>query len=74
MPPLLEEKKVGWVLRSRQGCRPLFISPGHLITLAESLNVIRQCLGKYRLPIPLGEAHIVSTGLHLQPIYTNLNI
>jgi len=35
-PLVWKEKKVGWVLRSCQGCRPLFISPGHLITVAES--------------------------------------
>ena len=57
------EKQVGWVLRSRRGGRPLFISPGHLITLDESLNLIRQCLGKYRLPLPLREAHILSNRL-----------
>ncbi len=65
-PLTWQAKKVGWVLRSRQGCRPLFISPGHLITLGESLDVIRQCLGKYRLPIPLREAHILSTSLRRQ--------
>ncbi|MGQ9920303.1 MAG: endonuclease V, partial [Desulfobacca sp.] len=38
-------QRVGWVLRSRRGCRPLFISADHLITLEESLEVVRQCLG-----------------------------
>ena len=62
-PLTWKEKKLGWVLRSRRGCRPLFISPGHLITMAESLTVIRQCLGKYRLPIPFRDAHILSNKL-----------
>ena len=62
-PLTWKEKQVGWVLRSRRGGRPLFISPGHLITLDESLNLIRQCLGKYRLPLPLREAHILSNKL-----------
>ncbi len=65
-PLTWQAKKVGWVLRSRRGCRPLFISPGHLITLDESLDVIRQCLRKYRLPLPLREAHILSTSLRRQ--------
>jgi deoxyribonuclease V len=59
----LKNKQVGWVLRSRQGCRPLFVSPGHLITLNESLDLVRQCLKKYRLPLPLREAHTLSTSL-----------
>lgn len=55
-----EGKQVGWVLRSRQAGRPLFISPGHLITLNESLDLCRQCLGKFRLPLPLRQAHVLS--------------
>lgn len=62
-PLTLTEKQVGWVLRSRRGCRPLFVSPGHLITLDESLTLVRQCLGKFRLPLPLREAHILSNRL-----------
>jgi deoxyribonuclease V len=59
-PLTWEGQRLGWVLRSRRGIRPLFISPGHLITLDESLDLIRQCLGKYRLPLPLRQAHILS--------------
>jgi deoxyribonuclease V len=55
-----EGKQVGWVLRSRRGGRPLFISPGHLITLNESLETVRQCLRKFRLPLPLRQAHVLS--------------
>jgi deoxyribonuclease V len=55
-----EGKQVGWVLRSRRGGRPLFISPGHLITLDESLDLCRRCLGKFRLPLPLRQAHVLS--------------
>jgi deoxyribonuclease V len=59
-PLTRQAQQLGWVLRSRRGCRPLFISPGHLVTLEESLALVRQCLGKYRLPLPLREAHILS--------------
>jgi deoxyribonuclease V len=65
-PLMWQEKQVGWVLRSRQGCRPLFVSPGHLITLAESFDVTRQCLQKYRLSLPLWKAHLVSNHLRQQ--------
>lgn len=61
---------VGWVLRSRRGCRPLFISPGHLVTLEESLEVVRMCLGPYRLPLPLRAAHILSNRLRRQGVAT----
>lgn len=67
-PLLWQEKQVGWVLRSRHGCRPLFVSPGHLVSLEESLDLVRRCLGKYRLPLPLREAHILSNRLRQQVI------
>jgi deoxyribonuclease V len=66
-PLTRQAQQLGWVLRSRRGCRPLFISPGHLVTLAESLTLTRQCLGKYRLPLPLREAHLLSNRLRRQP-------
>lgn len=59
-------KVVGYLLRSRRGCRPLFISPGHLITLEESLELTRGCLGPYRLPLPLRAAHILCTAWRRQ--------
>ncbi len=57
---------VGYLLRSRRGCRPLFISPGHLITLEESLELTRGCLGPYRLPLPLRQAHLLGNAWRRQ--------
>ncbi|MFP3868446.1 MAG: deoxyribonuclease V [Desulfobacteraceae bacterium] len=58
-----EGKAVGLVLRSRRGCKPLYLSPGNLITLEEALQVVLTCLGRYRLPLPLREAHLLSQRL-----------
>lgn len=56
-------KKVGAVLRTREGVRPLFISPGHLITLKEATDIILRCTLKYRIPEPLRMADIISKRL-----------
>ncbi|HAY22366.1 MAG TPA: deoxyribonuclease V [Desulfobacterales bacterium] len=61
-------QQLGWVLRSKNNCRPLFISPGHLVTMAESLTIVRLCLRKYRLPLPLREAHLLSNTIRRQDI------
>jgi deoxyribonuclease V len=48
-----EEKTVGAVLRTRDGTRPLFLSPGHKIDLDDAIRFTLGCLGKYRIPEPL---------------------
>jgi deoxyribonuclease V len=41
---------IGAVLRSRTGVRPLYISPGHRISLETALDYVMGCLTRYRLP------------------------
>ena len=49
--PLLDNgETIGAVLRSRTNTNPLFISPGHRITLATALEYVLRCTPKYRLP------------------------
>lgn len=36
---------------------PAFVSPGHLITLEDSLRLVMQCVRKHRLPEPTRAAH-----------------
>ena len=45
-------EQIGVVLRSRVGVRPIYISPGHRMGMAEALQVVRRCLAGYRLPEP----------------------
>lgn len=43
---------LGTVLRSKQRCKPLFISPGHRISVATATVVVQSQLTRYRLPEP----------------------
>ncbi|UOD34513.1 endonuclease V [Deferribacteraceae bacterium V6Fe1] len=56
-------KEVGAVLRIKEGCRPVFVSPGNLIDINSSLTVIMKYVGKYKLPEPTRIAHIYSNKL-----------
>ncbi|MCX7857354.1 MAG: endonuclease V [Deltaproteobacteria bacterium] len=56
----LEEKKVGLVLRTKDNTRPLFVSPGYMIDLYCSLDIVLKCTGNYRTPEPLRRAHMYS--------------
>lgn len=53
-------EEVGAVLRSRAHVRPLFISPGHLIDILSSLEIVMKCLSHYRIPEPLRRADSLS--------------
>ncbi|MEE8564298.1 MAG: deoxyribonuclease V [Atribacterota bacterium] len=52
------EEILGAVLRTRREVKPIFISPGHKINLPNSIEIVLKCIIKYRLPLPVREAHI----------------
>lgn len=55
-PLVYRGQAVGAVLRTRQGVRPLFVSPGHLVTIDEAADIVLDCCTRYRLPEPQREA------------------
>ena len=46
------KERIGTVLRSRDNVNPLFISPGHRVSMETSLALTLRCLTRYRLPEP----------------------
>ena len=48
---------IGAVLRTRPNVKPVFVSPGHLLSVKDSIEIIHQCMGKYRIPEPTRQAH-----------------
>ena len=57
VPMYYSGRAVGWILKSKKGCRPIFISPGHLVSLESSLKIVKDCLKNHKLPEPLYNAH-----------------
>lgn len=51
------EEILGAALRTKRGVKPVFVSPGHLITLEDSLKIIKKCVLRHRLPEPTRLAH-----------------
>lgn len=51
------EEQIGYAFRSKAKTAPVYISPGHLMGLQNSLALIRGCTGKYRIPEPTRLAH-----------------
>ncbi len=53
-------RMVGWVLRTRRGVKPLFVSPGHRVDCADSREITLGCVRGYRLPEPVRWADMLS--------------
>ena len=69
VPLWYKEQMVGAVLRTRRGVKPLFISPGNRISLDESVKIVLACCGKYRMPEPIRQAHLLVSSLrHRQEV------
>jgi deoxyribonuclease V len=52
-----EGKSVGAVVRTREGVKPLYISPGHRLDLRTSVRIVLACCRGFRIPEPLRLAH-----------------
>ncbi len=53
---------IGAVLRTCPGVKPLFVSPGHRVGLEHAVACVMCCMGAYRRPEPLRQAHRLAAG------------
>jgi len=61
--PLIHKgETIGVALRTRPGTKPLFISPGHRISLDSAIAYTLRCTTKYRLPETTRHAHKLASG------------
>lgn len=50
VPLIDKEETIGAVLRTRSGVNPIFVSPGHRISLTTAIDYVMACTTRYRLP------------------------
>lgn len=50
-------KILGVALRTRRDVKPVFVSPGHKVSLRKSIEIIMHLTGRFRIPEPLRYAH-----------------
>ena len=56
-PLMYQERIVGTVLRTRRNVKPIFVSPGHHISIRDAAKFALQCSPRYRIPEPIRIAH-----------------
>lgn len=56
---------LGFALRTKINCESVYVSAGHLITQEKSLDVIKKCIGNYRIPEPTRMAHNIVNDFRL---------
>ncbi len=56
-PLFYGDEQVGYLLKSKKGCRPIVVAPGHKISVDSALEMARRCLKGNKLPEPCRLAH-----------------
>jgi deoxyribonuclease V len=65
--PLMDEKEqIGIVLRTKENCRPVYVSIGHKTDLDSARELVLACRTKYRIPEPTRQADIEVAKLKAQ--------
>ena len=59
-PQYYAGRDVGWILKSKEKCRPIFLSPGHRICLRSALDLSLKCLRNRKFPEPAQIAHTIA--------------
>ena len=47
-----KQEQIGWLLRSKVGCLPLIVSPGHKVAMPSAPELVMRYVTTYRLPEP----------------------
>jgi len=56
--PIMDgEEILGYTLRTKEHVKPVYISPGHRVSVKDSIAIMKTCVGKYRIPEPTRIAH-----------------
>ncbi len=61
-----KNERIGTVLRTKLKCKPVFISPGHKISIDQSVSIIKHCTRKHRIPEPTRLAHLLVNEKRIQ--------
>ena len=64
---------IGEVVTTKEGCKPVYVSIGHMVSLETAVQIIRHC-SESRIPEPLLQAHKLATKTRLERCEGKVNI
>ncbi|TSJ37316.1 deoxyribonuclease V [Mucilaginibacter corticis] len=57
---------IGVALRSKKKCNPIYISPGNMVSMEQSVEIIKNCIRGYRIPEPTRQAHLLVNKIRIE--------
>ncbi len=57
---------IGTALKTKRNCKPVFISPGNMIDMRQSVDLIKNCIKGYRIPEPTRQAHMLVNQVRIE--------
>ena len=52
---------VGAVVTTKRGCKPVYVSVGHMVSLETAVKIVKHCTRHHRIPEPVLKAHEIAT-------------
>jgi deoxyribonuclease V len=55
-----DDNSIGAVVRTKKGVKPIFVTPGHKISIQSAAKIVLECSLRFRIPEPLRQARILA--------------
>lgn len=52
---------IGAVVTTKHGCKPVYVSVGHMVSLETAIKIVKHCAEHNRVPEPILKAHEIAT-------------
>jgi deoxyribonuclease V len=56
-----DRKIIGGAVTTKNGCKPVYVSIGHMVSLETAVKIVKQCTKNNRIPEPILAAHRIAT-------------
>ena len=56
-----EGEVIGAMVTTKRGCKPVYVSVGHMVSLKTAIKIVKHCTRHSRIPEPILKAHQIAT-------------